>query len=271
MNPEPRPVQLGALDATIGYGDAPVINRVNLQILPHSFTVIIGPNGCGKSTLLRSLARLLPPSSGQILLGGSDIRSHPSRSVARTIGLLPQSGVAPEGITVIDLVSRGRYPHQGFMRQWSDTDERAVSEALTATSTKQYATRRVDELSGGQRQRVWVAMVLAQETPMILLDEPATYLDIAHQIEVLELCRRLHQDGHTLVAVLHDINQAARYASHLIAMRDGAIIAQGPPRDVITSELIESVFGVRTRLMSCPETNTPMIVPLARQSVTAAL
>ncbi len=262
--------ELGTSHACIGYGDQAVIQDLDVQIPPGSFTVIVGPNGCGKSTLLKALARLLPPSSGQVLLDGADIRSRPSRSVARTIGLLPQSAVAPEGITVVDLVSRGRYPHQGLLRQWSEQDERAVREALSATSTQEFATRRVDELSGGQRQRVWIAMVLAQQTPLVLLDEPATFLDIAHQIELLELCTQLHRDGHTLVAVLHDINQAARYATHLIAMRDGAIYAQGSPADVITAESIHHVFGVRARVLEDPETGTPMIVPLARHAVQAA-
>ncbi|MGB3258937.1 MAG: ABC transporter ATP-binding protein [Ornithinimicrobium sp.] len=262
--------ELGTSQACVGYGDRAVIHDLDVQIPPGSFTAIIGPNGCGKSTLLRALARLLTPSSGQVLLDGADIRSRPSRSVARTIGLLPQSALAPEGITVADLVSRGRYPHQALLRQWSEQDESAVREALRATSTLGFATRRVDELSGGQRQRVWIAMVLAQETPLILLDEPATFLDIAHQIELLELCTRLHRDGRTLVAVLHDINQAARYASHVIAMRDGAIYAQGSPEEVITAEGIEHVFGVRTRVLDDPETGTPMIVPLARHAVTTA-
>lgn len=262
-------VRLSTLNASLGYRDAEVIRGLDVQIPPGSFTVIVGSNGCGKSTLLRGLARLLAPTSGQVLLDGGDIRSKPSRVVARDIALLPQSSVAPEGITVIDLVSRGRYPHQGFLRQWSHRDELAVRAALAATRTEAWATRRVDELSGGQRQRVWIAMVLAQDTPLVLLDEPATFLDIAHQIELLELCTRLHQDGRTLVAVLHDINQAARYATHLIAMRDGAIVAQGPPVEVITPERIESVFGVRTRVLSDPETGAPMIVPLARQAVTA--
>lgn len=262
-------VRLSALNASLGYGDREVIRGLDVEIPPGSFTVIIGPNGCGKSTLLRGLARLLTPTRGQVLLDGSDIRSRPSREVARTIGLLPQSSIPPEGITVIDLVSRGRYPHQGFLRQWSQRDEVAVRAALQATTTDDLSTRRVDELSGGQRQRVWIAMVLAQETPLLLMDEPATFLDIAHQIELLELCTRLNEEGRTLVAVLHDINQAARYATHLIALRDGAVVAQGTPAQVITHERIESVFGVRTHVLTDPETGTPLIVPMARQAVTA--
>ncbi|MCH1884401.1 ABC transporter ATP-binding protein [Agrococcus sp. ARC_14] len=262
--------RLGAEAASIGYGERHVIEALDVVIPDGSFTVIIGPNACGKSTLLRALARLLPPSSGRIVLDGEDIRSRPTREVAREIGLLPQTAMAPEGITVVDLVSRGRYPHQGLLRQWSEEDERAVRSALRATNTQDYATRRVDELSGGQRQRAWIAMVLAQETPIVLLDEPTTFLDIAHQIELLELCTRLHAEGRTLVAVLHDINQAARYATHLIAMRDGAIVAQGTPAEVITAERVHSVFGVRSRVLDDPETHTPMIVPLASGAVTAA-
>ena len=261
--------RLEARGASIGYGDRHVIEGLDVAIPDGSFTVIIGPNACGKSTLLRSLARLLPPTSGRIVLDGDDIRSRPTREVARTIGLLPQTAVAPEGITVVDLVSRGRYPHQGLLQQWSAEDERAVRAALQATSTEDLAKRRVDELSGGQRQRVWIAMVLAQETPLVLLDEPTTFLDIAHQIELLELCRRLHLEGRTLVAVLHDINQAARYATHLIAMRDGDVVAEGTPTEVVTAELVERVFGVRSRVIDDPESHTPMIVPLAHGAVSA--
>ncbi|WP_413316755.1 ABC transporter ATP-binding protein [Agrococcus sp. 1P02AA] len=261
--------RLEARGASIGYGDRHVIEGLDVAIPDGSFTVIIGPNACGKSTLLRSLARLLPPTSGRIVLDGDDIRSRPTREVARTIGLLPQTAVAPEGITVVDLVSRGRYPHQGLLQQWSTEDERAVRAALAATSTEDLAKRRVDELSGGQRQRVWIAMVLAQETPLVLLDEPTTFLDIAHQIELLELCRRLHLEGRTLVAVLHDINQAARYATHLIAMRDGDVVAEGTPTEVVTAELVERVFGVRSRVIDDPESHTPMIVPLAHGAVSA--
>jgi len=263
------PMVLAARDLAVGYGDRPVLHGLDVTITPGSFTVIIGPNACGKSTLLRSLARLLPVERGAVVLDGKDIRSSSSKEVARRIGLLPQTSVAPEGITVADLVSRGRYPHQRLLQQWSAQDERAVRSALRATSTEQFATRAVDELSGGQRQRVWVAMVLAQETPVVLLDEPTTYLDIAHQIELLDLCTRLHSQGRTLVAVLHDINQAARYATHLIAMRDGRVVAQGAPAEVVTAERVEEVFGVRCRVFASPETGTPMIVPLASGAVVA--
>jgi iron complex transport system ATP-binding protein len=267
---EPHDSRLSADAIRVGYGERTIIESLDVEIVDGSFTVIVGPNACGKSTLLRTFARLLSPAAGTVILVGDDIHSKPSRDVARTIGLLPQSATAPEGITVIDLVSRGRYPHQSMFRQWSDDDARAVREALEATSTAQFRDRRVDELSGGQRQRVWIAMVLAQETPLILLDEPTTFLDIAHQIELLDLCQQLHERGRTLVAVLHDINQAARYATHLIAMRDGHIVAQGNPADVITADRIEHVFGVRSRILSDPETGTPMIVPLARNAIVSA-
>jgi ABC-type cobalamin/Fe3+-siderophores transport system ATPase subunit len=229
-----------------------------------SFTVIVGPNACGKSTLLRSLARLLKPSAGHVLLDGAQISSYPAKEVARRIGLLPQTSIAPDGITVLDLVSRGRYPHQSLLRQWSDTDEAAVSAALAATKTSELSGRFVDELSGGQRQRVWVAMSLAQETPLLLLDEPTTFLDIAHQVELLDLFADLNVAGErTLVAVLHDLNQAARYATHLIAMRDGHIIAQGAPNDIVTAEMVHEVFGLRCRILPDPESGTPLVIPLA--------
>jgi len=266
MSHDERPT-LAAESLTVGYGSRRIITDLDTLIPPGSFTVIVGPNGCGKSTLLRTFARLLQPQEGAVLLNGDDIFSIASKTVARTIGLLPQSSVAPEGITVIDLVRRGRYPHQGLLKQWSPEDEAAVREALEATRTVDFSSRRVAELSGGQRQRVWIALVLAQKTPMVLLDEPTTYLDIAHQIELLELCIALNQSGRTLVAVLHDINQAARYATHLIAMRDGAIVASGQTREVVTESRIEEVFGVRSRVIDDPETGTPMIIPLANDSL----
>lgn len=259
--------RIQARSITVGYGDRTIIDSLDVSIEEGSFTVIIGPNACGKSTLLRSFARLLPLSAGSIVLDGIDLRARSSRDIARTIGLLPQTAIAPEGITVLDLVSRGRYPHQSMFRQWSDDDARAVREALRATSIEELADRPVDQLSGGQRQRVWIAMVLAQETPLILLDEPTTFLDIAHQIELLDLCRRLHAEGRTLVAVLHDINQAARYATHLIAMREGRIVAQGTPAEVVTADRVEEIFGVRSRVITDPETHTPMVIPLAHDAI----
>ncbi|AUH53613.1 Fe(3+)-dicitrate ABC transporter ATP-binding protein [Chromobacterium sp. ATCC 53434] len=246
----------------LGYRQRTICERLNLRIPDGSFTVVIGPNGCGKSTLLRSLSRLLKPLDGQVRLDGRDIHSQPAKAVARQLGLLPQSAVAPDGITVADLVARGRYPHQGLLRQWSRDDENAVNEALKATGTAELADRLVDELSGGQRQRAWVAMALAQQTPLLLLDEPTTYLDIAHQIELLELFRRLNRDGgRTLVAVLHDINHACRYATHLIAMKDGRIVAEGAPSRIVTAELIEQVFGLPCLIIEDPVSHTPMVIP----------
>lgn len=258
---------LSARSLCVGYGSRRIITELDTLIPPSSFTVILGPNGCGKSTLLRTFARLLRPQSGAVLLNGDDLFTIPSRSVARTIGLLPQTSTAPEGITVIDLVRRGRYPHRTLLKQWSPEDETAVRQALVATRTLEFSQRRVDELSGGQRQRVWIALVLAQQTPIVLLDEPTTYLDISHQIELLELCVALNAQGRTLVAVLHDINQAARYATHIIAMRAGAILASGTTREVVTEARIEEVFGVRSRIIDDPETGTPLVVPLAQDSL----
>ena len=249
-----------------GYNKRTVIPELNVTIPQESFTVIVGPNACGKSTLLRTLARLLRPVSGHVVLDGAEISSYSSKEVARRIGLLPQTSIAPDGITVLDLVSRGRYPHQTVLRQWSQADEDAVQGALEATTTAALASRFVDELSGGQRQRVWVAMALAQETPMLLLDEPTTYLDIAHQVELLDLFSHLNAQGRTLVAVLHDLNQAARYATHLIAMKDGRIVAEGAPGDVVTAEIVEEVFGLKCRILTDPESNTPLVIPLASRA-----
>jgi ABC-type cobalamin/Fe3+-siderophores transport system ATPase subunit len=249
----------------VGYDKRTVIPELDVVIPDGSFTVIVGPNACGKSTLLRSLARLLKPAAGHVLLDGAAISSYPAKEVARRIGLLPQTSTAPDGITVADLVSRGRYPHQSLLRQWSDADESAVNDALAATNTAELSARFVDELSGGQRQRVWVAMSLAQQTPLLLLDEPTTFLDIAHQVELLDLFTDLNIAGErTLVAVLHDLNQASRYATHLIAMKDGHIVAQGAPSDIVTAEMVLHVFGLRCRIITDPESGTPLVVPLAR-------
>ncbi|NDO88598.1 ABC transporter ATP-binding protein [Cellulosimicrobium composti] len=261
----PRADRLHADGITVGYDDRVIARDLDVSVPDGSFTVIVGPNACGKSTLLRALSRLLKPSRGQVVLDGRSISSIPAKEVARRLGLLPQSSIAPEGITVADLVARGRYPHQTLLRQWSREDEAAVLGALAATGTTGLADRLVDELSGGQRQRVWVAMVLAQETPILLLDEPTTFLDIAHQIELLELCADLNRDrGHTLVAVLHDLNHACRYATHLIAMKDGAIVAEGAPGDVVTAALVEDVFGLPCRIIPDPVTGTPLVVPEGR-------
>ncbi|MFZ4842523.1 ABC transporter ATP-binding protein [Mycetocola saprophilus] len=261
---------LEAVALRVGYGQNPILPELSVTIPPGSFTVIVGPNACGKSTLLKSLARILPVESGRVLLDGADIKALRTKELARRVGLLPQSSVAPEAITVIDLVSRGRHPHQGVFRQWSAEDEAKVARALEDTGLIDLASATVDRLSGGQRQRVWIAMVLAQDTPIVLLDEPTTFLDLAHQIEVLELCARLHRDGRTLVAVLHDLNQAARYATHLIALHEGQIVAEGAPAVVLTEDTVERVFGVRARIIPDPETGTPLIVPRAQGAVASS-
>ena len=265
---QPGTGRLRADAVTLGYDARVISTGLTVDIPDSEFTVIVGPNACGKSTLLRALARMLNPTSGAVLLDGREISSYPSKEVARRLGLLPQSSTAPDGITVADLVARGRYPHQRLLRQWSRTDEQVVAEALAATGVDDLADRPVDELSGGQRQRVWLAMALAQQTPILLLDEPTTFLDIAHQIEMLDLCADLHaQQGRTLVAVLHDLNHACRYATHLIAMRAGTVVAVGKPSEIVTAELVEDVFGLACRVIEDPETGTPLIIPLARAAL----
>ncbi|WP_127473883.1 ABC transporter ATP-binding protein [Microbacterium sulfonylureivorans] len=250
--------------ATIGYDKRVISERLSVSIPDESFTVIVGPNACGKSTLLRGLARLLKPSAGQVILDGADINSYKTKEVARRVGLLPQTSIAPDGITVADLVARGRYPHQGFVRQWTEEDEKAVARAMHQTAVADLSGRLMDELSGGQRQRVWIAMALAQHTDILLLDEPTTFLDITHQIELMELLTDLHSVGHTLVAVLHDLNHAARYGTHLIAMKDGQVVAEGTPDQVVTAQLVEEVFGLRCLVVPDPVAGTPQVVPLGR-------
>ncbi|MEE2059067.1 ABC transporter ATP-binding protein [Rhodococcus artemisiae] len=251
-------------NATFGYDKRIISRELSVAIPDQSFTVIVGPNACGKSTLLRTLSRLLAPKAGSVVLDGADIHSYKAKEVARQVGLLPQSSTAPDGITVADLVARGRYPHQNFLRQWTESDERAVVAAMEATAVTGLSGRLVDELSGGQRQRVWVAMVLAQETGIVLLDEPTTYLDITHQVDLLELLTDLNHQGRTLVAVLHDLNHAARYGTHLIAMRDGEVVAEGAPAQIVTAELVEEVFGLRCVVVPDPVAGTPQVVPLGR-------
>lgn len=253
--------RIRAENVTLGYDGRAIISGLTTSIPEGSFTVVIGPNACGKSTLLRGLSRLLAPNEGQVILDGKAITSMPAKEVARRLGLLPQSAIAPDGITVADLVARGRYPHQGLLRQWSNADEVAVRDALDATGTRGLSTRRIDELSGGQRQRVWVAMVLAQQTDLLLLDEPTTFLDIAHQVELMELFAHLNRQGRTIVAVLHDLNHAARYADHIIAMRDGQILAVGTPAEVVTSERVEQIYDLPNVVIADPVTGGPLVVP----------
>ncbi|MBB6571204.1 ABC transporter ATP-binding protein [Kribbella sandramycini] len=262
--PSPSDSRLHVESATIGYDKRVISRELSVAIPDESFTVIVGPNACGKSTLLRGLSRLLKPSAGQVVLDGADINSFKTKEVARRVGLLPQSSIAPDGITVGDLVARGRYPHQGFVRQWTEADEQAVLRAMRQTSVTDLSARLVDELSGGQRQRVWVAMALAQHTDIMLLDEPTTFLDITHQIELMELFTDLHHVGHTLVAVLHDLNHAARYATHLIAMKDGQVVAEGAPAEIVTADLVHEVFGLRCLVVPDPVAGTPSVVPLGR-------
>lgn len=266
-DPFPPATSLAAESVTLAYDGADIVRDLSVRIEPGSFTVIIGPNACGKSTLLRGLSRLLAPRAGSIVLDGRAITEMPAKEVARRLGLLPQSAIAPEGITVRELVGRGRYPYQTVFRQWSAADDAAVDEALAATGTTQLASRPVEALSGGQRQRVWVAMVLAQQTDLLLLDEPTTFLDVAHQVELMELFAELNERGRTIVAVLHDLNHAARFASRIVAMRDGRILAEGPPAEVITSQRVEEVFGLANIVVDDPVTGGPLVVPLrARRS-----
>lgn len=258
---------LAAETITLGYDERVISRDLSIEIPEGAFTVIVGPNACGKSTLLRALSRLLKPKLGSIVLDGRTIHSYKAKEVARKLGLLPQTSTAPDGISVADLVARGRYPHQSLIRQWSKHDEAAVVDAMAATNVTSLSGRQVDELSGGQRQRVWVAMALAQQTPTLLLDEPTTYLDIAHQIELMELFSRLNRENNqTMVAVLHDLNHACRYATHLIAMKDGNVVAAGNPSEIVTAELVEEVFGLPCMIIPDPVSHTPLVIPLGSAS-----
>jgi iron complex transport system ATP-binding protein len=258
------PVELKAV--TLGYGRRPVITELDLVIPAGQLTVVVGPNGCGKSTALRAMARLLSPQRGAVLLDGRDIRDLSTRQVARRMGLLPQQSMVPEGIRVAELVARGRYPHQGLFQQWSEADEMAVADAMAQTGVSSYSSVPVDQLSGGQRQRVWIAMVLAQETAVLLLDEPTTFLDLTHQLEILDLCRHLTNAGdRTVVAVMHDLGLACRYADHLVAMRDGAVVAAGPPAQIVTAKLIREVFEVEAIVVPDPVSGTPLVIPMLQK------
>ena len=256
---------LQARGLTVAYDAAPVVDGLDLVVPRKRITAIVGANGCGKSTLLRALARLIAPRAGAVLLDGRAISELRSRDVARRLGLLPQSPVAPDGLTVEDLVARGRYPHQGLFRQWSVLDEAAVEEALAATATADLRDRALDELSGGQRQRAWIAMTLAQQTELLLLDEPTTFLDLSHQVDVLDLLDELvAEHGRTVVMVLHDINQACRYADQLVAVRDGRVHAAGPPTVVVDDAFIRDVFGLDAQVIEDPVTGTPLCLPTAQ-------
>jgi iron complex transport system ATP-binding protein len=258
---------LSANDLAVGYDQREIIHDLSVKIPTGKITVIVGANACGKSTLLKTLARLLKPSRGTVMLDGKSIQQVSTREVATKLGLLPQSPTAPEGITVADLVGRGRYPHQGWIRQWTKADDEAVAAAMISTDVLEIADRPIDELSGGQRQRVWIAMALAQETGILLLDEPTTFLDLTHQFEVLDLLVDLNRsEERTIVLVLHDLNQACRFADHLIAMKDGAIVCEGNPRDVITEQIVEDVFGLAVRIVPDPVAGTPMVVPIGRHT-----
>ncbi|OJF96418.1 ABC transporter ATP-binding protein [Pararhizobium antarcticum] len=256
---------LAANQLSAGYDDREILRDLDLTIPPGMITAIVGANACGKSTLLRTLSRLISPSQGQVLLDGKSIHTLPSREVARTLGLLPQSPIAPEGITVADLVGRGRHPHQSLFSRWTKLDEEAVDSALAATKTFDLAERPVDELSGGQRQRVWIAMALSQQTDILLLDEPTTFLDINHQIEVLDLLTDLNRTrGTTVVMVLHDLNLAARYADYLVAMTGGRVHAFGTPEDVLTENMVRQVFGLDSRIIVDPISARPIMLPIGR-------
>ncbi|MCL6652718.1 ABC transporter ATP-binding protein [Agrobacterium rubi] len=264
------PHSLEVRQLSAGYGDQLILEDLDLTIPSGKITVIVGANACGKSTLLRTMSRLLSPKRGHVLLDGKSIHSMAPKKLARTLGLLPQSPIAPEGITVADLVSRGRHPHQGLLSRWTREDDDAVAAALETTKTFELAERPVDELSGGQRQRVWIAMALAQQTELLLLDEPTTFLDISHQVEVLDLLTDLnHSRGTTIVMVLHDLNLAARYADYLVAMAAGRLHVMGTPEEVLTQDNIRTVFGLESRIIPDPTSGRPMMLPIGRHRMTS--
>ena len=263
----PQTMDLKTSDLYLGYGSSPVIDGLNFVVPAGKITAVIGANGSGKSTLLRGLSRVLKPTSGSVLLNGRNIHEQSTKAVARQVGLLPQGPTAPSGLTVMDLVRRGRYPHQRMFEQWSSEDETSVRKALALTKLSDSAGVLVDHLSGGQRQRAWIAMALAQDAHLMLLDEPTTYLDIAHQVEILELLKKLNiEEARTVVMVLHDINQGSRYADHVVAMLNGAVAVQGAPKEVLTASMIERVFGLKAVVIADPVTGTPLCVPDAPEN-----
>ncbi|MGV9316427.1 ABC transporter ATP-binding protein [Streptomyces sp. NPDC003691] len=266
---EPARPRIEARGISTGYGGTRVVEDLSLSIEAGRITALVGPNACGKSTLLKSIARLLPVDGGSVLLDGADIHALPTREVARRLGILPQTPIAPESITAGDLVRRGRHPHRGFGRRTTAADDEVVAEAMLATGTAELADRPVDQLSGGQRQRVWIALALAQDTPTLLLDEPTTYLDIAHQIEVMDLLADLNErTGKTIVLVSHDLNQAALYASTIVALRDGRVVRRGSPAEVLDERTVAEVFGLDCIVVPHPRTDRPQIFPLGRRHLT---
>ena len=256
---------LRATGLSLGYDGTRVVDGLNLNVTPGRVTVIVGANASGKSTLLRGLARLLRPEEGTVTLDGTSIGVLRSKQVATVIGLLPQQPVAPDGITVSDLVGRGRYPHQGWFRQWTSVDDAIIADAMAATDTLELASRRIEELSGGQRQRVWIAMALAQDPDILLLDEPTNFLDVAHQVEVLDLLHELNRErGSTVVMVLHDLNLASRYADELVVLCAGRIVARGTPADVLTVAVVREAFGLDCQIVADPVCGAPMVIPIGR-------
>ncbi len=258
---------LEARDLTLAYDRSPVVRQLSMRIPSGRITALVGANASGKSTLLRGLARLLRPSGGAAYLDGKAIATMRTKEVARRMAILPQDPAVPEGVTVRELVAQGRYPHQRLLRQWSCQDEAAVERALAVTGMTELAERHLDELSGGQRQHAWIAMTLAQEAQVMLLDEPTTFLDLRHQVRVLELLRRLNEEGgRTIAMVLHDLNQAARYAHELVALREGRVVASGPPESVVTEPIVRAVFGLAVHVIKDPATGGPLCVPAAGAS-----
>lgn len=259
-----KPTTLVADRLSLGYGAHTIVEHADLVIPPGRVTALVGPNGCGKSTLLRGLAAILPARDGQVVLDGKDIRDYSAGSIARRLGLLPQGAHAPESMTVREICALGRYPHQNWLKLWTAHDEEAVTEAMKATHVNEFADRPMETLSGGQRQRAWIAMVLAQDTDVLLLDEPTTYLDMGHQLEVLDLVRDLNRLGKTVVMVLHDLNQASHYSDNLVVLQDGTIDSVGDPEEVLTAEMIRRVFCVQCRILRSEESGRPLCLPLAR-------
>lgn len=257
---------LAADRITLAHRRFTVAENLSLTLPSARVTAIVGPNGCGKSTLLNGLARIHAPAAGAVLLDGKDIHRLPSKDVARKLALLPQENTAPEGLTVGDLVRFGRQPHQGWMKQWSQEDQQAFDRAVQAADVKGLVNRALDTLSGGQRQRAWIAMAVAQQTPLLLLDEPTSALDLGHQIEVFELIRILREQGKTIAMVVHDLASACRYADHMVAMKDGKIIEEGSPAEIVSPELVQELYGVSCELLHDPATGSPLLVNVRRNN-----